>query len=60
MKGVGDREILETCLNSASKIHQKHTFFLMGQIPATLQFVMFLYLFIGGNNTTKTNAYSKK
>ena len=30
-KSVGDREILETYSNSASKIHQKKTFFLMGQ-----------------------------
>jgi hypothetical protein len=28
---VGDREILETYLNSASKIHQKQAFFLLGQ-----------------------------
>ena len=30
-KGVGDREILESYSNSASKIHQKQTFFLMEQ-----------------------------
>jgi len=30
-KGVCDRKVVETCLISAPKIHQKKTFFLMGQ-----------------------------